>query len=169
MVVEEQDCLGFSLGQESFSQKFEVVHGLFIVTEFQKGGNCSFIFFLLNVDANVNLILNDVLDEVSNFLLSFFHDFGVLLLDISSEKVRNVDTAFQTFFRNVRRDFYFFLFKILLELLELVFAEFLFSDETEDSLWFKFSEGSCSLIVGIQFADTNFSCSIEHSSLVVFS
>ena len=57
----------------------------------------------------------------------------------------------------------------MLELLELFSSEFVFSDETEDSLGFKFSQGSSSLVIGVKFADTDFSGSIEDCSLVFFS
>ena len=54
-------------------------------------------------------------------------------------------------------------------MLELFSSEFVFSDETEDSLGFKFSQGSSSLVIGVEFADTDFSGSIEDRSLVFFS
>lgn len=87
MVVEEEDGFGLSLFQESFSQKLEVVHGLIVFSEFEKGSNGNLVFFFLDVNADVNLILDNVLDEVSDLLFSFLHDFEILFLDISSEEV----------------------------------------------------------------------------------
>lgn len=51
---------------------------------------------------------------------------------------------------------------------ELILSKLLLSDETEDSLGFEFFGASSSLIVGVQFADSNFSGSIEDSSLIIF-
>jgi hypothetical protein len=59
--------------------------------------------------------------------------------------------------------------KVLLKLFELLGSEFVLSDETEDSLGFKFSEGSCALVIGVEFADTDFSGGIEDCSLIFFS
>ena len=100
--MEEQYGFSIALGQKRFSQKFEVVHCLIVFREFKKSGNGDFFVFLLDVNANVNLILDDVLDKVSDLLFSIFHDFVVLFLRISSEEIRDVNTASQSFFGNVR-------------------------------------------------------------------
>lgn len=59
--------------------------------------------------------------------------------------------------------------KILFELFEFLSSELILSDETEDSLGFKFSQGGCSLVVGVEFADTDFSGGFKDGSLVFFS
>lgn len=115
------------------------------------------------------MVLNNALDKVSDLLFSIFHDFEVFFLDITCEEVGNAYAALEAFFRDVRRDFDLLFFKVLLELFELLFGKFLLSDETEDSLGFEFSEGGGSLVVGVEFADTDFSGGFKYNSLIIFS
>lgn len=93
MVVEEKNCFGFSFVQEVLSQEFEVVHGFFVISEFEKGGDGDFVLSFFDVDADVNLVFDEVFDEVSDFLFGFFHDFVIFFFTVSSVKVGDVDAA----------------------------------------------------------------------------
>ena len=93
MVVEEEDSFGFSLVKEVFSEEFKVVHGLFDIGEFEESGHGDFFFFLFNVDADANLVFDEVFDEVSDFLFGLLHDIVVFLLTVSSVKVGDVNAA----------------------------------------------------------------------------
>lgn len=85
------------------------------------------------------MVFDDGFNKVSDLLLGFFHDLRVVLLDVSGEKVVNIDGAPEPLFGNVRRDFDFNGFKLFFQLFEFMVAKFFSSDETENSLWFKFS------------------------------
>lgn len=142
---------------------------MLVISKLEQSGNCHFLIFSLNVNANAcDWALGNVLGQVSDFVFGISNDIGIVLLDVTCEKVQNVNAALKTLVRHVGGDLDFLFLEILLEAFELFFGQFVFSDETENTLGFEFSEGSCALIISVKFADTDFSGSFKDTSLVFF-